>query len=460
MRVAGYARISFDDDGTAAGVTRQTEDIAALVKRKGWALADMYVDNNVSAYKNVVRPEFERLLADLETGVVDGVAVWDCDRLARKPKDLERLIDLYDQRPLAFATCQADIDLSTPDGRFLARLMVSFASKSSSDTARRVARAQLQRAQSGGLSGGGAKPYGYQSDHRSIDPAQAAVLREAAQRIMDGDTLIGICRDFDSRGIPTPGKSLKWNRTVLRSMLLSPRNAGLRAYKGALLMGDDGEPVKASWEPVLDMETWEAVTAVLTDTSRQANGGRVDRKYLLSGFLACPCSARMTGAFSKGAPEYRCPTDRGCGRTRRKANPIDAHVEKAVLQYLERQELTDHSEDVLDMGVDNSIQEAEKSLSNLIDEWTAGRISDSVFFTAQARKEAVLNELKAQRSQEKRRQTMKAPVGAGVRDAWAMTTLPQKRAILREVIQAVKVFPKPVTAAKRFDPKYYEILWN
>ncbi|HEX3196276.1 MAG TPA: recombinase family protein [Propionibacteriaceae bacterium] len=53
----------------------------------------------VSAYRRrVVRPGFEQLLTDLASGLIDGICVWDSDRLARQPRDLERLIDLYETR--------------------------------------------------------------------------------------------------------------------------------------------------------------------------------------------------------------------------------------------------------------------------------------------------------------------------------------------------------------------------
>ncbi|WP_079177082.1 recombinase family protein [Streptomyces sp. MUSC 14] len=42
----------------------------------------------------VVRPEFRRLLADLASGVIDGVIFYDLDSLVRQPRDLEDLIDL------------------------------------------------------------------------------------------------------------------------------------------------------------------------------------------------------------------------------------------------------------------------------------------------------------------------------------------------------------------------------
>jgi DNA invertase Pin-like site-specific DNA recombinase len=96
------------------------------------------VENDVSAYKTkVVRPEFEALLDGLKLGLVDGVVLYDLDRFARQPVDLERAIRIFDDRPgLVFATVQSDIDLSTSDGRTMARVMVAFANKSSMDTSR------------------------------------------------------------------------------------------------------------------------------------------------------------------------------------------------------------------------------------------------------------------------------------------------------------------------------------
>lgn len=461
-RVGIYSRISFDDENTGLGVQRQQDDARALAKRLGWQVAQVYVDNNLSAYKRaVVRPAWEQMLADLKAGVIQGIAAYDIDRIARRPHDLERLIDIYDANPgYVFATVSGELNLAAADGRLMARIMVSFANKSSSDTSRRVARVQLQRAQQGGVSGGGRRPYGYQEDQITIHPEQAGVIREAARRTLAGESLMSICRDFDARGIQTAGNSERWNRGVLKRMMTQPRMAGLREYKGALLLGENGEPVKAVWEPILDVQTWEALVQLLTDKSRSPNNGRIDRKYLLSGFLRCHCKAKMFGAFAKGAPEYRCPSDRGCGKSVRKAAPLDAHIEELVLRYLERQELDDGLQvqnDEVTSSLQVQITEAERSLSALVDEWSAGRVSDQVFFSAQARKEAALNALKGQRATEKRRRTMQAPVGAGVRDEWKKMNLSQRRAVLQEVLWQIDVLPKPVTAPKRFEGKYYKV---
>ncbi|QMU76915.1 recombinase family protein [Streptacidiphilus sp. PB12-B1b] len=54
----------------------------------------------------VLRPLFRRLLVDLASGAVDGVIFYDLDRLVRRPRDLEDLIDIveYVKRPVLGAT--------------------------------------------------------------------------------------------------------------------------------------------------------------------------------------------------------------------------------------------------------------------------------------------------------------------------------------------------------------------
>ena len=68
-----YARISSDPDGLAAGVTRQIEDCRAFAERRCWRVADVYVDNDTSAYSGKRRPEYARLLDDLAAGTRDAV---------------------------------------------------------------------------------------------------------------------------------------------------------------------------------------------------------------------------------------------------------------------------------------------------------------------------------------------------------------------------------------------------
>ncbi|NQX14256.1 recombinase family protein [Microbacteriaceae bacterium VKM Ac-2855] len=186
-RIGAHARISLDMEGEGLGVERQHEDNRAVAAARGWEIVEVYTDNSLSAYKkNVVRPEFERLVADLEAGVIDGVVAYDLDRLWRKPSDLERVIDLYDtehRRP--FATVQGDYDLSTSDGRTMARILVAFANKSSSDTSRRLKRKNLQLAQAG-RARSGPQPYGYMVDQTVVDPVEGPIVHDMGMKLLAG----------------------------------------------------------------------------------------------------------------------------------------------------------------------------------------------------------------------------------------------------------------------------------
>src|ERR1700760_2875467 len=94
---AVYTRIS-SDDGSALGVERQRRDCKKLAKRLGWRVFGVYTDNDQSAFSGRRRPAYERLLTDLRQGVVNGLVVWDVDRLTRAPVELEQIIDLAEQK--------------------------------------------------------------------------------------------------------------------------------------------------------------------------------------------------------------------------------------------------------------------------------------------------------------------------------------------------------------------------
>ena len=63
------------------------------------------------------RPEWERLLADIEAGKIDAVAAWDQDRVNRMMDDFMRYKKLFVRRGIKLATSNnGDIDLRTPSG--------------------------------------------------------------------------------------------------------------------------------------------------------------------------------------------------------------------------------------------------------------------------------------------------------------------------------------------------------
>ena len=93
MRAAIYLRISDDQDGEQQATARQRDDCFALAERRGWDVAEVFEDVDISAFRDVTRPAFERLLNSIQSGGVDIVLAWKMDRLTRRLKDLVRLDD-------------------------------------------------------------------------------------------------------------------------------------------------------------------------------------------------------------------------------------------------------------------------------------------------------------------------------------------------------------------------------
>ena len=90
-----YARLSRNPDGKIEKIQDQVADCRAVAERRGLLIGEVHADDDISAWKrNVHRPGWERMLARIEAGQTSGVIVWHVDRLARQPRDLERLVDL------------------------------------------------------------------------------------------------------------------------------------------------------------------------------------------------------------------------------------------------------------------------------------------------------------------------------------------------------------------------------
>lgn len=62
----------------------QESECRTHAEKRGHTVVDTYTDVDLSGYREVNRPDFERLLADLRGDAFDAVMAWSIDRLTRK----------------------------------------------------------------------------------------------------------------------------------------------------------------------------------------------------------------------------------------------------------------------------------------------------------------------------------------------------------------------------------------
>lgn len=231
QRPAFYARISQDRSGLSLGVTDQIAEGKRHLAALGWPEPMVYDDNDISARSGRPRPDFERLLRDIESGVVDGLAARHLDRLLRRVSDLERVLDAIESQrvPLPVLLVEgSEIDLSSASGRLLARILASVAANESEIKGERVGAARRREAHAGRAHG--RLGYGYDRDQQLV-PEEAAIIREVATRVFDEQSLRSIAVDLNARGVATPGAG-RWDARRVQKTVARGERRELAALIG------------------------------------------------------------------------------------------------------------------------------------------------------------------------------------------------------------------------------------
>ncbi len=458
LSAAIYARIS-KDDGTALGVKRQESDCRDLAARRGWEVGEVIIDNDVSAYSGKLRKGYQRLVDGIDNGTFDALVVWHPDRLHRSPKELETFIDLVEQTGVAVATCTAgDYNLATPEGRLTARIVGSVARKESEDKSRRLRRKHQELAEDGKVSGGGRRPFGFESDKVTIRESEAAEIRAAVARVLAGESLRSITLDWQRREVATV-TGAPWSPTTVRRLLTSPRIAGLRGHEGKVVG-------PAVWPAIVDPDDAAKVRSVLTSKPSV----RSSRTYLLTGFVYCGrCGIAMTSAPVKRKghryPRYACPLDRGgCGRCGIAGGPLDAQVVADVLEVLDTQALAsavDAQPAHGDTTQQNEVEQIEARMAELAEMFAAGEIGRREWSTARDALDRRMADATAAAATSVRADAASSLVAKAtdLRAAWEGWSLDQRRAVIAATLNKVVIAPTE-RANNKFDPSRIRIEWK
>lgn len=314
-----YTRLSLDRTGEGLAVQRQESACRDVAQTRGWTVAGVYEDNDTSATSGKARPEYERLLADLNSGRINAVVVYAWDRLARRMTDLVAFIELQKRLGFEVAQVTGDVDLSTAAGRQTAYILGSVAQGEAERLGERVSAQKAQRALRGIPHKGRHRLFGYDNDWQPV-PEEAAIVSEMFLRRARGESTTSIARDLTTRGVKTVS-GRDWTSGVLGETLTKHVYAGKVSFKG--------EVVADSIYPALvDLDTFNAAQSNLANDSAGTN----TRRYLLSGILHCGhCATAMKGNPTNQM--YRCSTTYGgCGRLSVRIALADHWVTWAAMQ--------------------------------------------------------------------------------------------------------------------------------
>lgn len=343
-----YLRVSLDKSGRARSLDEQHEENLSAAQRNGWTLDSSYRDRSVSAsrYVNKAREGYDQLVSDLEDGMFDAEALilWESSRGSRRVGEWVLLCDLLSERGITVhvTTHGRTYDPSNPrDRRSLLEDAVDseYESGKMSSRIRRTGEAQA-RAGKAPWRGAFGHPRNYRVDGRAVPvpdetvASEAQAVRELYSGLFAGRTLTNMARQMNDRGFRTTLGG-PWRRVGVREVLLNPRNAGIRYYKGERV-------AEGQWDPIVSEETWQAAAHLLQDSTRKQGHGPA-RKHLGSSLYRCgKCGestmrAKYNGSRDSYVRLYRCLRHE---HNNRNADKVDTYVLATIAGRLRNEDIT------------------------------------------------------------------------------------------------------------------------
>ena len=518
MAEYGIERLSKDLTLRGINVAIQRDEIDKTAARAGLTIKQHFSDNDRSAspFATKVRQGYDDLKVTLlrSTDSEDSIWMTEPARLTRETKEAIFFIEVSQTHRLRFIkiTNGMTFDLHTEWGRTAFREAISRAESESDRSSERQHRKKNWQAE-GGAYHGGQRPFGYEGamyeelrsvtgdllrddkgrpvKGRLLNPGrvgtviiekEAAVRREATQRIIAGEREVDLVRDFNDRGI-TNGSGGKWRMGNAKAWLMRKRDVAFDEFPGPGTRTHKGKEYPAIWPAIIAKEDYELMATAfkMRASSRRKRDSIEGRQYLLSGILRSGhTGAPMYGRRRKlrnGTLERRYITvpQNGYGekitgrKMARKAEPLDEWVTESVLEAFDTPEVAamlapqENRQRIKELVERRAKQQLH--VQQLLTDYGAGILTRDELVIAKQASQLVLNETEDELASIQATRTISAiPTGQTLREFMATASIELRRQVIQLAVDYIIVKPghprKTMWRDHRFNPNHVEIVWK
>lgn len=466
-----YGRQSLDRKNTRMAIDRQLKVGHEYCKRAGWADPSEYIDNDLSATLGGHRPRYAELINDVAAGLVKRIVVLHLSRIWRNRQERAQGIEILRKHQVMLVCVEGPtIDFTTAYGRGMAAMLGEADTLEVELKSERQLLANSQRAELGLPHGGGTRAFGYESDGITQVPAEADAIAEAYRTVVGGGSLRSIAQAWNAARLYSGkkrwgkhrGELSEWKPDSVRDVLLNPRNAGIREYRG--------EEYAAQWPGCIDVETYRAARAILTDPDRRPVGAY--GVALLTTVATCGvCSATVHSgggnlrgknvAEAKRYRTYRCSENSG-KHIVRKAEPIDLLVKELAIGRLSAPDAIDlvarDKPDVAALIADR--ETLRKRLAHLAEAFAEGDIDRAQLRAGTDKLKGRLDAIEQSIADAATVSALTPLLAASdVRATWEALDVDRKRAVLRELFEVIEILPVG-RGVRTFRPDSVRIVWR
>jgi DNA invertase Pin-like site-specific DNA recombinase len=283
----------------------QREACEAFIKSQageGWRPVKTAYDDGGLSGGTMERPALQRLLADIDQGLIDVVVVYKVDRLTRSLADFAKMVEVFDTHGVSFVAVTQQFNTTTSMGRLTLNVLLSFAQFEREVTGERI-RDKIAASKRKGMWMGGCVPLGYDiSDRRIvIDEREAESVRYIFRRYEELGCVRLLKEDLDRRGVVSKRRTSKtgtesgahsFSRGALYALLSNPIYVGEIRHKNLRYPGQH--------QAIVDRAVWERTQQQLQERRVRTKSHKVGvEKSPLIGRLVDENGDRLTPSHAR-----------------------------------------------------------------------------------------------------------------------------------------------------------------
>ncbi|MDP4110118.1 MAG: recombinase family protein, partial [Bacillota bacterium] len=323
-KAALYLRLSREDDdnksGNSESIKNQRDFLIKFANENNLEVSDIYADDGFSG-TSFDRPEFNRMLKDIEAGKINTVLAKDLSRLGRDYIMTGHYIEIYfPSKNVRFIAVNDGIDtFSDTETGDMTPFRAVFNDMYAKDISGKVRTALMTKKKNGAFIGSVA-PYGYKKSPENknklvIDDITAQHVRQIYRMFLGGRSVSEIALTLTEQRIETPSESKGlnatqkrfpgvWNANMVKYILKNPTYAGhltqnrmkkisYKIKKKVSLPESRWITVLNTHKPIISQADFD--TAQLRLKIRSYNSVKRGKTHLLTGLVFCgDCKAPMS----------------------------------------------------------------------------------------------------------------------------------------------------------------------
>ena len=310
--IAGYIRRSSEMQAENFSLDAQKRAIADSLSPEERPYLVFYTDDERSARGEqiVKRPDFKKLLDDVQAGRVQKVVVHSFDRWSRNVMVTLQSFRILADHQVAFVSLSEHIDYSTPEGRLQLTILAAFAAYFSDMLAKHTSKGKGERAAQGLHNGD--TPFGYrrtgEKQPPAKDPETNPGLRMIGELRLRGIEAEKIADEINAAGYRTGSKRFGQRLFTGDTITAILRNEFYAGYAP----GDDrgttiykGQRYRGQHEATFTYEEWQQIRAITeTMAAKPKRAKRARNTYEFAGYIADIQCGLTLRCQTSGQPTY------------------------------------------------------------------------------------------------------------------------------------------------------------